>query len=176
VHQQCLKRYDIHTREEDLNEPELSQDDTFDMDKEESEDETFQSKKKHKKKKRKTKEEKQPVENSNQQFSPLMENSSLTSIQGFKENQVMKDLLDQLQDLQKAVTPKPKFKISSAKRQLKDLLCEGSMAIKNSERNKYWRKEISRITNHNELLEFLKDITTNFNKKFAYELSNKLQE
>jgi hypothetical protein len=68
VHQQRLKRYDIHTREEDLNEPELSQDDTFDMDKEESEDETFQSKKKHKKKKkkkkkRKTKEEKQPVEN-----------------------------------------------------------------------------------------------------------------
>jgi hypothetical protein len=111
-----------------------------------------------------------------QHFSPPMEDTSLTSTQEVKEIQVMKDLLDQLQDLQKAVTQKPKFKISSAKRQLKDLLCEGSMAIKSTERNKYWRKEISRITNHNELLEFLKDITTNFNKKFAYELSKKLQE
>ena len=83
----------------------------------------------------------------------------------------LSDLYDVLEHLRAHISDNARFALSRAKSQLKDLLGEGSLFVRSTARQREFQRQVRLLKDRSMLLDYLKDLLTNFAFRFAYELA-----
>jgi hypothetical protein len=105
------------------------------------------------------------------QQTSIFDNSISQNPKQLQNDNYLSELAKALGAMKEVIRASKVTKLSVAKAQLRNLLCEGSLYISNSGRQRHFRKLIGAIANERDLIEFLNKCLEDFNTTFGYELS-----
>jgi hypothetical protein len=105
------------------------------------------------------------------QKTAIFDNSISQNLKQLQNDNYLSELAKALGAMKEVIRASKVTKLSVAKAQLCNLLCEGSLYISNSGRQRHFRKLSGAIANERDLIEFLNKCLEDFNTTFGYELS-----